>query len=185
MKDFNLHGFDLELIMKESKEKEIEESIDYLKYVLHKWEMNPPRLDPNGTLIPPFEERVQKEIEYRMINIENKTRSGEDEKQINKKEEKNKITTDELTKGYIKTCRKLNSAEPTNDQLFDITEIKKSIWYSKLQKSSFWNFLKEELVHSINQAKTDKMRDFWIAVKVNAEHQYEDLVLKEYRQKEK
>ena len=38
---------------------EPEEQVNYLRFVLYKWENDPPRLDLNGTLVPPFEERIQ------------------------------------------------------------------------------------------------------------------------------
>jgi len=54
-----------------------------------------------------------------------------------------------------------------------------------LKKSTFWHLLKDEVEHSINQAKKQEKKDFWIKVKLNAEDKYSDLTVKEYQRKEK
>ena len=52
------------------KYTEPEEKVNYLKYILYKWENNPPRLDLNGTLIPPFEVRIKNKIQRLEMGIE-------------------------------------------------------------------------------------------------------------------
>lgn len=54
-----------------------------------------------------------------------------------------------------------------------------------MKKSTFWHLLKDEVEHSINQAKKQEKKDFWIKVKLNAEDKYSDLTVKEYQRKEK
>ena len=41
-----------------------------MKYVLTEWNTNRPRLDPNGSLFPIFENRIKMEIEKRELIIE-------------------------------------------------------------------------------------------------------------------
>ncbi len=116
------------------------------------------------------------------IKIEN------NKEMINKifeEEKKDKITIETQVKEYINACRKLNIEEPTIEQLFDITKISKDLWLKILKKSTFWHLLKDELVHSINQAKKQEKKHFWINVKHNAENKYADITMNEYRRKEK
>ena len=75
--------------------------------------------------------------------------------------------------------------EPTLEQLYDKTEIPKSNWDKTLKKSTFWHLLKDEVEHSINQAKKQDKRDFWIKVKLIAENNYADFVMKEMKRREK
>lgn len=65
-KDFDVRGFLYKDVLEEcSNYKAVEEQIDYLRYVLREYQINPPRLDPNGEIKPSFKERIEIEIEYR------------------------------------------------------------------------------------------------------------------------
>lgn len=110
---------------------------------------------------------------------EDKTRDEE------KVKVKGKVKIDDLVKGYIETCKKLKYKEPTLDNLAELSGISKSIWDRKMKTSTFWNLLKDELGHSINQAKIEETTDFWIKQEQIAANQYADLIVKEYRTKEK
>ena len=60
----------IKIIEECKKYTEPEEKVNYLKYILYKWENNPPRLDLNGTLIPPFEVRIKNKIQRLEMGIE-------------------------------------------------------------------------------------------------------------------
>ena len=67
---FDVKGFDYNLVMRECESKKtIDEQIKYLRYVLMEWRLNPPRLDPNGEIIPTFEKRLEMQIEDREKEI--------------------------------------------------------------------------------------------------------------------
>lgn len=102
-----------------------------------------------------------------------------------KVKKKGKAKIDDLVKGYIETCKQLNFKEPTLDNLAELTGISKSIWDRKMKTSTFWNLLKDEVEHSINQAKKQETKDFWIQQEQIAAKEYTDLIVKEYRAKEK
>ncbi|MGD8305922.1 MAG: 7-cyano-7-deazaguanine synthase, partial [Ignavibacteria bacterium] len=108
---------------------------------------------------------------------------SDEENEASKK--KGKPAIEEQVKLYIKTCNEINIVEPTLEQLFDITEIPKTTWYKLLKKSSFWHILMDETEHSINQAKKQGRRDFWIEVKQFAHNKYADLLMKETGQRER
>ncbi|KAF0146142.1 MAG: hypothetical protein FD143_3347 [Ignavibacteria bacterium] len=79
-KDFDVRGFLYEEVINEcDKYKTVEEQIEYLKYVLKEFKINPPRLDPNGEVKPNFKEKMEIEIEYRekMLNGKQVTVQGE------------------------------------------------------------------------------------------------------------
>ena len=61
-----------EIIEECSKYTEPGEQVNYLKFVLYKWENDPPRLDLNGTLVPPFEERIRNKINRIEMVIEDR-----------------------------------------------------------------------------------------------------------------
>ncbi len=112
--------------------------------------------------------------------IKKEAKSGINEKI--KKQDKVKI--DDLVKGYINACKKLKFKEPTLDNLAELSGISKSIWDRKMKTSTFWNLLKDEVEHSINQAKKQETKDFWIQQEQIASKEYTDLIVKEYRAKE-
>jgi hypothetical protein len=63
---FDVKGFDYNLVMKECESKKtIDEQLRYLRYLLMEWRLNPPRLDPNGEIVPSFEKRLEIQITYR------------------------------------------------------------------------------------------------------------------------
>lgn len=108
-----------------------------------------------------------------------------DVKAEKRKKSTDKVKIDDLVKGYIDTCKKLKFKEPTLDNLAELSGISKPIWDRKMKSSTFWNLLKDELGHSIKQAKIQETIDFWIMQEQIAANQYADLIVKEYRAKEK
>jgi DNA-directed RNA polymerase subunit RPC12/RpoP len=70
--EYDLKNFVYDGIIKECNEYAlIKRQIDYLSYVLLQWKNNPPRLDPNGEITPTFEERINNEILFRTILLDN------------------------------------------------------------------------------------------------------------------
>jgi len=118
-------------------------------------------------------------------NIKNAEGKSTDTRESSETRKKGKKAIEEQVKLYIKTCTDFNIVEPTLEQLFDSTEIPKATWYKILNKSSFWHLLKDETEHSINQAKKQERKDFWIEVKQFAHNKYADLFMKETGRKEK
>lgn len=71
MRGYDFKGFYLPDLLKECNElPTLTEQIDYLETALEEWEINPPELDLNGEIDPPFEKRLQIEINRRRRNIE-------------------------------------------------------------------------------------------------------------------
>lgn len=119
---YNQRGFVYDEIMKECAVYEMDEQIRYLKYALNKWNTERPGLDPNGTLIPPFSERLKREIEYR-------------EEEIKKRESEKQLWTG--TKGefaefvcneYSANQKKYNSLRDASNELFDKHRFKWNDW---------------------------------------------------------
>lgn len=79
-KKFDVRGFLYSNVIQECvKYKSIEEQLEYLNYVLREFQLNKPRLDPNGEVKPNFKEKIEIEIEYRekMTNVKRVTIHGE------------------------------------------------------------------------------------------------------------
>jgi hypothetical protein len=71
MRGYDFKGFYLPELLKECNElPTLKDQIDYLETALEEWEINPPELDLNGEIDPPFEKRLQIEINRRRRNIE-------------------------------------------------------------------------------------------------------------------
>ena len=64
MENYNLRGFVYEDILDECKKYDTVEQIRYLEYVLLKWETEEPEVNPNGEMIPSFEEKLMRRISY-------------------------------------------------------------------------------------------------------------------------
>lgn len=66
MKEYDVKGFKYVEVIKHCDEfDDTEEQVKYLNYVLYKWMNDRPELDPNGGMVPNFEERIKRDIEYR------------------------------------------------------------------------------------------------------------------------
>lgn len=79
-KKFDVRGFLYSNVMEECvKHKTIEEQLEYLSYILKEYQLNKPRLDPNGEVKPNFKDKIEIEIEYRekMLNGKQVTIHGE------------------------------------------------------------------------------------------------------------
>lgn len=65
--------------------EDMEDQIKYLHCVLHEWKNNRPELDPNGGMVPNFEERIKNDIEIRekLILGEGTGRTEKDFQNIN------------------------------------------------------------------------------------------------------
>lgn len=71
MRGYDFKGFYLPDLLKECNElPTLTEQIDYLETALEEWEINPPELDLNGEIDPPFEKRLQIEINRRKRKLE-------------------------------------------------------------------------------------------------------------------
>lgn len=74
--EYDLKGFVYEEIIKEcNRYNLVKRQIDYLSYVWLQWKNNRPRLDPNGEIHPPFEERINNEIKHREQLLSNESKS--------------------------------------------------------------------------------------------------------------
>ncbi len=62
MGKYDLRGFRYKEIIEESKKFNLTEKREYFNLVLKEWKTNRPRLDPNGELVPSFEERIKEEL---------------------------------------------------------------------------------------------------------------------------
>lgn len=62
MEKYDLKGFKYKDIIEESKKFNLADKREYFNLVLKEWKVNRPRLDPNGELVPSFEERIEVEI---------------------------------------------------------------------------------------------------------------------------
>lgn len=98
---------------------------------------------------------------------------------------KDKVKIDDIVERYIDTCKKLKYKEPTIDDLAELTHYSKAQWDINLKKTTFWHLLKNELEHSINQAKKTQIKDFWISMQQIATSEFANLIEKEYRNKVK
>ena len=132
---FNLRGWIYDDIIEECNSyDEINKQIIYLKYVLTEWNTNRPRLDPNGTLFPIFENRIKMEIEKR---------------EIIKEEQENKKIEWAGTKGefaafvndtYLSNKGKYNSVRDTAFLLFNDYKFKWKDW----DKEKCYNYVRKK-----------------------------------------
>lgn len=170
-KDFRkaITCIEIDLMIQSNRLVKIKELVSYELEFLEKV------IEKNRPIVKYYEEDVAHNVDVAQPKEVQK-----DEKDSEPKKEK-KMTIDMAVNLYIKACKKLKIKEPTIEQLFDLTEIQKSIWNNQMNKSAFWHLVKDEVEHSINQAKKQETRDFWIEVKLNAEDKYADSTAKEYK----
>ena len=176
--EFNLHGFVYEEIVNECKNFESNsDRVKYLNFVLLQWETDPPEIDPNGETNPLTGDRFKLLRDHFDDLFQKELKQKERTKKKPQQNIKNQV------KEYIAACKTFGIEAPSLKQLSDCTEFSIDIWKKLLATSSFWHMLKDEVEHSINQAKKTEKKDFWIKVKLFAEDQYANFTAKEYKNK--
>ena len=178
--EYDLHGFVYEKIVEEcEKFKTSEEKVDYLNYVIMKWITDEPEIDPNGETNPLTGDRFKILRDHFDNLLQKELKQKEGTKKKPQQNIKNQV------KEYIAACKTFGIEAPSLKQLSDCTGFSIDIWKKLLATSSFWHLLKDEVVHSINQAKKEDARIFWVTVKQYSENKYADLFIKEIKNREK